>query len=75
MKRIAVYSGTFDPFTLGHLWIVQEAQSLFDEVHVVIAGHPKKSPHFNLRTRSHMMTHALEKMERVQCYVLQEDNI
>lgn len=42
MKRIAVYAGSFDPPTLGHLWMVRTATSLFDELVVVIAYNPDK---------------------------------
>ncbi len=36
MKRIAVYPGSFDPLTIGHLEIIKKAAKLFDELHVVI---------------------------------------
>ena len=38
--RRAVYAGSFDPPTLGHLWMIQEAQSLFDELIVAIGTNP-----------------------------------
>ena len=43
-KRIAVYSGTFDPFTLGHLDVVHRAAGLFDQLVVAVAvAHHKKT--------------------------------
>ncbi len=42
MKRIAVYAGSFDPPTLGHLWMVSTGASLFDELVVVVAYNPDK---------------------------------
>jgi pantetheine-phosphate adenylyltransferase len=42
MEKIAVYAGSFDPFTNGHLSIVKEAAELFDKVYVVIARNANK---------------------------------
>lgn len=39
----AVFAGTFDPFTIGHLDIVNEASKMFDEVYIVIATNDSKS--------------------------------
>lgn len=46
MKK-AVYAGSFDPFTFGHLSIVKEAYDFFDEIYVVLAFNSKKKPMFN----------------------------
>lgn len=43
-KKRALYAGTFDPFTNGHLDIVQRALKIFDEVVVVVAVSPNKKP-------------------------------
>lgn len=45
----AVYAGSFDPFTNGHLEIVWEAAKLFDAVLILCAVNPKKSPTFSRR--------------------------
>lgn len=47
----AVYPGTFDPVTQGHLDIVRRAATLFDEVIVAVAKSSKKSPLFSLEER------------------------
>ena len=44
MASIAVYPGSFDPITLGHLDIVARAAKLFDELHIVVVHNPKKAP-------------------------------
>jgi pantetheine-phosphate adenylyltransferase len=44
--RIAVYAGSFDPATLGHLDLIERAAALFDNVTVAIGIHPTKSPLF-----------------------------
>ena len=50
MKRV-IYPGTFDPFTKGHLHIVEKARKLFDEVIVVIMDNPSKKTMFSLEER------------------------
>ena len=42
MKKKALYAGSFDPFTNGHLDIVRRALSIFDEIYIVIAVSPSK---------------------------------
>ncbi len=43
-KRIAIYPGSFDPFTNGHLDIVERAHGLFDELIILVAKSERKSP-------------------------------
>lgn len=50
-KKRAVYAGTFDPFTNGHLDIVQRAVKIFDEVIVLVAVSPTKQPFMSTETR------------------------
>jgi len=50
-KRIALYPGTFDPITNGHIDLVQRAAKLFDKVIVAIASNNKKHPRFSLEKR------------------------
>ena len=50
-KRIAVYPGTFDPVTNGHLDLVRRAAGIFDRVFVGIASNPYKTPLFSLDER------------------------
>lgn len=49
--RSAIYPGTFDPMTLGHLDIVRRARSVFDEVTVLLAVNSSKRPLFSLEER------------------------
>lgn len=42
MPRIAVYAGSFDPVTLGHLWVMQQGARLFDRMIVAIGTNPGK---------------------------------
>ena len=50
-KRIAVYSGTFDPITLGHLDVVTRAAGLFDQIIIAVAAAHHKKTLFDLNTR------------------------
>src|SRR5512136_734453 len=51
MKHVAVYPGTFDPVTNGHLDLVERSLTIFDEVIVAVAANPKKEPLFSLADR------------------------
>lgn len=51
MKNIAVYPGTFDPITNGHLDIIKRGAKVFDEVIVAVAFNPQKEPLFEIEER------------------------
>jgi pantetheine-phosphate adenylyltransferase len=65
MKRIAVYPGTFDPVTNGHVDLVERSLRLFDKVIVAIATNPKKAPLFSLPERIDMFRKALGRRSNV----------
>ncbi|AFZ47153.1 Phosphopantetheine adenylyltransferase [Cyanobacterium stanieri PCC 7202] len=48
---IAIYPGSFDPITLGHLDLIQRGSILFDKVIVAVLKNPNKKPLFSLETR------------------------
>ena len=51
MTRSAIYPGTFDPVTLGHVDVVHRGLKLFDRIVVGVADNPQKAPMFDLDTR------------------------
>ncbi len=53
--RRAVYAGSFDPPTLGHLWMIKEAQALFDELVVAIGINPEKRNTYTIDERRAML--------------------
>ena len=53
-KTLAVYPGTFDPITMGHLDIIDRALNIFDKVIIAIAINPGKTPLFTLEDRLEM---------------------
>ena len=65
MKNIAVYPGTFDPITLGHLDLIRRAVSMFDSVIVAIASNDRKIPLFNLEERIALAKEVVAPMETV----------
>ena len=54
-KSLAVYPGTFDPITMGHMDIIDRALNLFDKIIVAIAINPSKKPLFPLKERIQMV--------------------
>lgn len=63
--RIAVYSGTFDPFTLGHEDVVRRAAALFDQVIIAVAAAHHKKTLFSLDTRVQQVQCATESIASV----------
>ncbi len=53
--KVAVYPGSFDPITNGHLDILNRACSLFDKVIVLVANNPHKSSNFSVEDRVEMI--------------------
>ena len=62
MKR-AIYPGTFDPITYGHLDILNRAITLFDEIIITVAINPAKSPLFSLAEREELIEQVLQDHE------------
>lgn len=56
-RHVALYPGTFDPMTLGHLDIIQRAVKLVDHLVIGVATNPSKSPLFTLDERLEMVRH------------------
>lgn len=65
-KNIAVYPGTFDPITNGHLDIIERASELFDKVIVTIALNTNKKPLFSKEERMNMISVVSKKFKNVE---------
>ena len=63
MPSIAVYPGSFDPITLGHLDIAARAANLFDEVHILVVHNPGKSPQFSSEERVELIRTSLAELK------------
>ncbi|MDP8261646.1 MAG: pantetheine-phosphate adenylyltransferase [Candidatus Kappaea frigidicola] len=66
MKRKAVYPGTFDPITYGHLDLLKRATKIFDEVVVAVAHSVNKAPLFSVDERVSMVKKAVAGIENVK---------
>lgn len=64
--RIAIYPGTFDPITYGHLDIIIRALSLFDKLIVTIAENSSKEPLFDLEERIELISEATNELENLE---------
>lgn len=66
MKNIAVYAGTFDPITFGHVDVLERAARLFDKIIVAIAASPRKAPLFSLEERVKLAAEVLGRFPQVE---------
>ena len=64
--RRAIYPGTFDPITVGHLDIIMRACNMFDEIIVAVADSPAKKPMFTLEQRVSMVKVATKEYPKLK---------
>ena len=67
--RRAIYPGSFDPVTNGHLDIIERGCKLFDEIIVSILVNPDKQPFFTLEERREMLSEVLRDISQGNCEV------
>ena len=64
--RRAIYPGSFDPVTNGHLDVIERARKLFDEVVVAVAHNDEKQPLFSLEQRLDLLRETAGRIENVR---------
>ena len=64
--KIAIYPGSFDPLTNGHLDILERAINLFDKVIITVARNSSKSPLFSEQDRLQLIKEAVKKYKQVE---------
>jgi pantetheine-phosphate adenylyltransferase len=64
-RTVAIYPGTFDPFTNGHLDLVRRGSRLFDRLIVAVAGNQAKQPLFSAEARVEMVSQAVSELPNV----------
>ena len=72
-KIVAIYPGTFDPVTLGHIDIMRRALKIFDHVVIAVALNPKKDPLFSLEKRVTFIKEATKNLKNLE--VVPFDNL
>lgn len=65
MCQKAIYPGSFDPMTYGHIDIIKRALGIFEEIIVAVADNPSKKPLFSLKERVDMAKQATKDFDRV----------
>ncbi len=66
MRKIAIYPGSFDPITNGHLDIVERGLSIFDKIIVAILLNPSKESFFSVEERMEMLQISMKKFTNVE---------
>src|ERR1700752_2607015 len=65
--RRAIYPGSFDPVTNGHLDIIERGCKLFDEIIISILVNPEKQPFFTVEARQEMLSEVLDHIDHRHC--------
>jgi pantetheine-phosphate adenylyltransferase len=65
-KKTAIYPGTFDPITYGHVDIIERAVEIFDRVIVSLGRNPEKNPLFSVEERLEMIREVVENIDGVE---------
>ena len=68
MTKKAVITGSFNPVTSGHLFLLEQAQKLFDEVYMVILTNPEKTYKLSLEERLSLLKDAVKPFDNVKIF-------
>lgn len=71
--RRAIYPGSFDPVTNGHLDIIERGSKLFDEIIVAVLNNPDKNPMFSVEERRALLGEVLPEIHAGDCRLIVED--
>jgi pantetheine-phosphate adenylyltransferase len=66
MKKIAVFPGSFDPFTIGHEAIIRRAMDLFDQIIIAVGANTLKKNYYSLETRKEMIRRVFENESKIK---------
>lgn len=70
--RRAIYPGSFDPVTNGHLDIIQRGCKLFDEIIIAVLINPEKTPFFSVEERCEILSEVMNGIEQGDCQLTVE---
>lgn len=65
-ERTAIYPGTFDPVTNGHLSIINRGLKIFDKLIIAVLNNPQKTPLFSVEERVHMISEAVKSISNIE---------
>ncbi len=66
VEKLAVYAGTFDPLTVGHLWMIEQGAKLFNKLIIAIGTNPEKHCMFSADDRVLMLRRSVERFGNVE---------
>ncbi len=69
MKR-AIFPGSFDPLTIGHLDVIERSIDLFDEIIISVLNNPDKNPMFSPEERCEMIEKVLTEVDSKECNLI-----
>src|SRR5512140_970977 len=64
-EKLGVYAGSFDPLTVGHMWMIEQGAALFDRLIIAVGVNPDKSYTFRLEDRIGMLRESTTKFANV----------
>lgn len=67
--RKAVYAGSFDPLTNGHIWVIERAVTFFDELTIAIGVNPDKNYFLSAEERKNHIQHWVDEHQQTECAV------
>jgi len=70
--RRAIFPGSFDPLTMGHLDIIERSLDLFDEIIIAVLNNPDKNPMFSPEERCKMIENVLSDFDSKECNLVVE---
>lgn len=65
-ERAAIYPGTFDPVTNGHLSIINRGLKIFDKLIIAVLNNPQKTPLFSVEERVNMIREAIKSIPNIE---------
>jgi pantetheine-phosphate adenylyltransferase len=71
LETVAIYPGTFDPITYGHVELIRRSAAIFPNITVLVSADTKKSPFFSVEDRVQMVREAVDafdKAVKVECF-------
>ena len=69
-KRRAIYAGSFDPITNGHVWVIEKAAHLFDQLIIAIGVNPEKNYLFDAEERRTMIEKSVAEIPNIRVEVI-----